>query len=73
MESKFPVLQKWQFDLIKRLPTSKENIEKILKEEFSLDFEGNEIKQREVLKLKRKKVKTLEPTDIEVLPDASLQ
>lgn len=75
-DSKYPTLEKWQFDLIKRLPASPETIEKILKEEFSVDFEGNQIKERQVVQVKRKRKKSITcsetDTDI-VLSDASIQ
>ena len=48
-------LSKWQFDLIKRLPAPKEVIEKILREEYSVDFEGNPISNREIVNISRKK------------------
>lgn len=48
-------LEKWQFDLIKRLPAPKEVIEKILREEYSVDFDGNPIIQREIITISRKK------------------
>lgn len=62
-------LVKWQYDLIKRLPAPKEVIEKILREEYSVDFDGNPITQREIITISRKKKRSksvdIEPIDLD--------
>lgn len=55
MDSKSNQLQPWQFDIIKRLPASRETIEKILREEFSVDFDGNPLQDRKFVNISRKK------------------
>jgi hypothetical protein len=66
-------LQKWQLDIIKRLPTSTLMKEKILKEEYGVDWNGNTlIKEREVVTIQRKKSKRkIDPTQIkDILEDS---
>jgi hypothetical protein len=64
-------LQKWQLDIIKRLPTNAALKEKILKEEYGVDWNGNTlIKEREVVTIQRKVKRKIDPTQIkDILTD----
>lgn len=74
----FHTLEKWQLDIIKRLPTSQALKEQILREEYGVDWNGNVVsKEREIIKIKKKKSKrkvdsSYFKSDIEdvILPDA---
>lgn len=59
MENKeVQVLDKWQLDIIKRLPTSKQLKEQILREQYGVDWLGNNLsKERQLINIKRKKSK----------------
>ena len=58
-------LHPWQLDIIKRLPSSKALKEKILKEEYGVDWNGNTLhKEREVVTIQRKVKRKIDPTQI---------
>lgn len=48
-------LEKWQLDVLKRLPCSTDFIKQILRDEYNVDFEGNPLPIRQFVNISRKK------------------